>query len=397
MPCARKKNNDMKLDYNKFSPYKYMEWMVGARHYVMNYELKKGEEYYDEAELAAKNYATFRNKLEPEDSEIFAKNVRYFQMLAATDQYYPFLVNQLKLTGFEKVSDIFSKQKAAVYCTFHIGSYRMTNQFLIANKIPFCLVVDQNFISTQGEAGKQRLEEMQVELTGERFFEVELLNAEHRTTGLEVIRRIKKGISVLFYIDGNTGVNQFSNDPAKMVQVPFFNQTINARKGISYISYKAQVPVVPIYSLRHDWLKTEMIFTDPIYPTPGQAADDYCLDTTKKLFNILESAVTTYPEQWEGWYYVHKFLSQSPAEVQHEVPSLLFNKSLYQILQLGDKIFLYNKENQEANEISTSFKSVLNYLSDHKHKKNSDLVIDDMTIRTEALNELIEKNILICI
>ena len=44
------------------------------------------------------------------------------------------------------------------------------------------------------------------------------------------------------------------------------------------------------------------------HPDFDKNVHDYAIDATIKIFKILEDALKVYPNQWEGWLYIHKFL-----------------------------------------------------------------------------------------
>lgn len=394
----------MELNYQNFAPYKYIEWVVGGRNYIMNYDLNDNPQFLGDVASIADNYEYFVKQL-GNNREEFAKNVRYFQMLAAHDEKYTFLHRQLQLTGYSP--DKINAGTPTIYCTYHMGSYRIINHFLITHKIPFSLVVDQNYIDMQGAQSLERMEELQMEFYGEKYFEPELLNAELRTTALEVIRRLRSGRSVLFYLDGNTGVNQFHNDPSKMVPVKFFNGDINARKGVAYLSYKSGVPVQPVYLVRHDWMRNEIIFPEPIVPDTALPADEYCQRTTSTLFKILENAVSKYPEQWEGWYYVNKFMTDkripslqkqqavadTDSTAEEETRLITFNGEVYHLQEFGKKIYLFNKKDLTLNEITSELYRVLKHLKEQAHIYGTDLQVENILVKKESFPELMDKNI----
>lgn len=385
------------IEYFKI-PYKYYEWVIGARSYFMDYDLKKDENLYRDYLQIKKNIEFF--DIKAGDPEVFARNVKYFQSWASYDQNFAEVLSLLKIRMNKQVSDFLNNKKANIFCTFHTGSYRYINIFLLSKKIPFILIADNNYIETQGEKTKQIVEKLQYELHEDGpYFNFEIINAENPTSILKIARLLKKGYSALFYIDGNTGVNQFKNNPDKLVQIKFFNKYIYARKGIAFLSYKFNVPIIPVISFRNQWSEITMSFEKIIFPNKKIKLEDFCYNTTAYLFQILEEIIKKYPCQWEGWFYINKFFSSKNKLENQRFNSrpgsyLMFNDGRFHIIKFNQKVILYDKKELSGREISDVLFTILDYAKNNKIETNKTIKISEINYTKESIKELVDENIL---
>ncbi len=146
----------------------------------------------------------------------------------------------------------------------------------------------------------------------------------------------------MFYIDGNTGVGGISDDKQKLVKIKFLNYEIYARKGVAFISHFTQTPIIPIISIRTGWLSREIHVHKPIFPDKNKERELYSKQTTQKLYRIFEKYLKLYPEQWEGWFYLHKFLDIK------ELKKIKVKDN--QCLKTAENIFDINKEYKLNND-----------------------------------------------
>ena len=172
--------------------------------------------------------------------------------------------------------------------------------------------------------------------------EFTLLNAEESNMGLRALRLLKKGTSLLFYIDGNTGVGGVNRRDDHMVRVELLGKTIFARRGVAFLSHVARVPVVPVVCERTGWLSRTLTVDPAIDPTATPDREAFCREATQRLFDILGSYLARVPEQWEGWFYLYRFLDTdalagpddaADAGPLAEQEVLRFNDDRYVLLQ----------------------------------------------------------------
>ncbi len=388
-------------DIEYFSlPYRYYEWIVGARAYFMEYDFKTDDNLLSDFIQISQNLDTFN--IEVDDYQLFARDVKYFQSWATHDQNYIELLSLLK-TESDKQTDTFIKdKKPIIYCTYHTGSYRFINVFLLSKKIPFVLITDDNYIKTQGNETIENVKKTLFKLYGnDSYFNFEIINAEEPTSILKIARALKNGYSALFYIDGNTGVKQFEYNPDKLLSIEFLNKNIYARKGIAYLSYKFNIPVIPVISFRNQWSEFILSFKKVIFPNKETDLENYCYETTVYLFKILEEVVVKYPSQWEGWFYVNKFLPTENNSIKKKAKRktknqkyLTLNTDRYHIVRLSNIKILFDKKELSSIEMSEILFTILDYAENNNIETEKDLSLGKINYTKESIKELIDKEIL---
>lgn len=394
---TKQKNTTFNHDFD------YLQWIVEARRLTANVSLDEDEDYRRSYELISANLGLLAPNVPTETHEDFSRLVKYYQMWAARDQREFSLITTTKIKDKHKSLSLAKKGQGVLFCTFHTGSYRLLNHLLSVKNIPFSLITDNNFVTTQGDEVKQTFLDLKEWYPRKIKMEaLEVLDAEEPKVALQTIRRLRQGHSMVVYLDGNTGVGGYYADPAKRVKVDFFGQDLFARKGIGFMAHVAGVPIVPVLSIRTDWLEREIHFLDPILPEADEHRDAFSDRATQTLFTILEQYVRDWPEQWEGWFYIHKFLDinklQNNTEDQ-EADAEILTGSCFQLNQeryspvtfFGQKV-LMDKQTYTVYPLSRELELVLDYFK--QPHEIEEIVLENVRITEAALKELAESGIL---
>ena len=168
------------------------------------------------------------------------------QKLSIFEQSYFDLIDKCEIIGYKKEIETIISNSPCIICTYHTGSYRLINHFLVKNKTNFTLVIANKVKNKYGSVFSNLFETMTLDTKSGTF---DLLDAEDPASGLKMYKALKAGRSLLLYIDGNTG----SSDKNKNIcDINFLSQRIYARKGIGYLSYLANVPIIPVICKRGD-------------------------------------------------------------------------------------------------------------------------------------------------
>jgi lauroyl/myristoyl acyltransferase len=167
--------------------------------------------------------------------------------------------------------------------------------------------VDHQFARDQGKHVFEGLAQAHKQVGGCSAPQISILIAEDPSTTVKAARRLKKGESVLLYLDGNTGVGGVKTNQKNMTPIKFLGTEISARTGAAFLSYLTQKPLIPILGTRSDWLSRDFNVCDPIVPAQGMDRKTYCRQSTENLSNHLEQTVRKFPTQWEAWLYLHNF------------------------------------------------------------------------------------------
>lgn len=302
----------------------------------------------------------------PVAPEVFYEDVLHYRSWAGLDEEQELVYFLTQFTGDTSfLADIATKPR--IFCTFHLGSYRMIHHYLWRNKVDFTLVVDHQTFTEQGE----KFRAVHAENPAYRDTDFRILDAEQRTSGVQMIRELKAGRCLLFYIDGNSGVGGMGRQDDKVALIEFMGRRLFARKGIAYIAHVTGTPIVPITSFRHSSSSFETHFFPALLPDASQPRDAYAQATTQALFRLFEPVLRRYPEQWEGWLYMHHFADVSPAADAPAQPEfdpaqaehLRFHQERYTLFWTKGLPHLFDDCSYQAFRISAQLAEVLQDLA----------------------------------
>ncbi|MGK6352217.1 hypothetical protein [Parapedobacter sp. DT-150] len=234
--------------------------------------------------------------------DLFRKlNVR--MALAAMDQTHPAVWTANTVTGWtaEWVRGLLDRP--GIVCTYHTGSYRLLCRKLIAERVPFALLVSDAVLKQQGAAfGDQYSAGFGTDGAAETLM---LINAQRPNALFAIRDALRAGRQLVAYIDGNTGSGA-SVGTRGLVEVDFFRSTMPVRSGLAYVAQLMDVPVYPVVCTRPLTAHIRFEFPEACWTDRRLDRTAGAARTTRYLYRVLERAIRTQPEEWEGWLYLHK-------------------------------------------------------------------------------------------
>lgn len=233
---------------------------------------------------------------------IFEQILLHKRLSILEQQYYEVL-DHIQTEGPASEMLCFLKTKPAVICTFHTGSYRVLNLFLSRNKIPYTLVISEEVAEKEGSMFNSLFNQLPETTANETF---KIIPAEAANSGLQMLRELRAGRSLVLYIDGNTGAGAATTKNDNRCLVDFLQQQLYARKGIAYLAHLAKVPVLTVACYRKSWEGIRLRFFDPVFPAIEKDRELFAATTTQHIYDLVAPLIREYPEQWEGWLYLHK-------------------------------------------------------------------------------------------
>lgn len=299
-----------RLEPDMSSPhqFKYLNWIVEARHHLMSESVIDKPDVQNSISVAKRNLSTLLGVKDSTVLNNLAQEILWNQAWSAEDQNNPLLLNSSEVDDPHQSIRNAANGQGHVFTTFHCGSYRLLPYLLALSGIELTLIADYQFVSSQGVSAVQGLAEAQRVLGKTETPAFRLLIAEDPATTVKAARRLKRGESVLLYLDGNTGVGGVKPDGKNLISVPFLNGSLGARTGAAFLSHLTHSPIVPVMGQRSDWLSRRFIFNAPIIANRKRSRQSFCNGTTSNLFAQLETYLQTFPTQWEGWLYVDNFM-----------------------------------------------------------------------------------------
>ena len=307
---------------------------------------------------------------------IFQKSLLHKYLMKMDEQVIN-LPDFIKVKGdFESIKKEFN---SVIFCGFHLGSYRSIFPFLVKNEVNLNLLVGEDVFRQDASMFKQRF------LEGKEFYKVnssfDVINGEDKASVIKGIRGLKEGKSIVTFLDGNTGVGGNHRQDEKMTKVDFLNQDIFVRKGIGYLSYVTHTPIIPVMIYRDEDFNNTIEFLEPIIPNIFLSRYEFIDSFNQNIYDAFSAYLLKYPEQWESWSYMHKFLdltkinqiSYQPLVKKtfldwnrfsistYENGSIIFDKYSFLIHFITNEIFdLLNRLKNDDIQIETFIKKIGN-------------------------------------
>ncbi|MEM1134443.1 MAG: hypothetical protein AAGI07_01295 [Bacteroidota bacterium] len=340
-----------------------LEDYYSVKDYITKREKQKKEnKQLKDFHFLSANLANFLPDIPREQHEDIYLNLLYSHSLMITEPNYPGLINTIIYKG--DTSCLNNTYDPAIFCTYHLGSYRAIIGALASKGKDFVLLVDKKTYEEQREKVIDNVALIHDHFKENAFFELE--DAEQYDIAIRLIKHIKAGRSIVAYLDGNTGVGGIYKKDPQLLKLNFLKQPVLSRKGISTLSYATKTPIIPVISYYEKKEKAPTLaFYDLIDPNKWtQDKDSFCLSITSKLYEILENNLIKYYDQWEGWIYVHKYLDWEIVRTRHNsdhVPKesitecqLVFNKDKYALFKMDDACFLLNRRSYESFQLEST-------------------------------------------
>ncbi|MAX69690.1 MAG: hypothetical protein CMC76_01095 [Flavobacteriaceae bacterium] len=352
--------------------------------------------------MVSANLSTFISDVKSDNHYKVIQDIQFHRSLSSLDQYYFHLLDDLEtkdeFNTLEKCHD-----EGHIFVTYHTGSYRLFIQKLNKENIPFCLVTEGDYIKDQGDVTQTLFKKL-----NNNKRDLEILPAENPRLIFELIKRLKQGISVVFYIDGNKGASNKSLEENKnLLKINFLNNHIYARQGIAFLSYLSKAPLVTALTKRDKDLNNSICLkpVDTLKLINDNDRNGFINIITKKLYGELESFLKESPEQWEGWFYIDKFFQYEDSQneklktkvnfTSDQKITLKINQFVHLIKHSDENMFLVSKKDYKIMKITDFLYETLSYFKTPRVVSlNKILSIRDTSINWSMLEELIEMKFL---
>lgn len=321
-------------------------------------DMRREEGYCVRSGLFSANLTNFLPNLPEVQHESLYMNLIRNLALEKFDRRVMHLSDVSALEG--DLSLIGNSKKPFIFCTFHIGSYRLIANVLLRKGYNFSTLVRQEVFEKQQAEFREYTSKMND--TFNTPSKVNILNAEDPRVLLQMTRELKAGRSILVYIDGDTG----SGEEHK-TDVKFMNQTVRVRKGIPYASYLSGVPILPIVQYRKGDMQNVLRIGKPISVSKNESRDQFSQRALSTIYKYFGKYIEKYPDQWEGWSYIHNSMVIKPEKtsvystytINKKRTTYRFNQSRYRIFELESNFLLFDRTAYETYEITEDMKQYL--------------------------------------
>ncbi len=270
------------------------------------------------------------------------------------------------------------RERPCVLSTFHFGSYRLFNTFLIKNEIPYTIVIPKDILEREGDTLRK------IYANGNLKDDSKFIEVESPALGLKILRELKSGRSIFIYFDGyrtggdtNKNINRNNNED----KINFLGQSIFTKKGVTYLAKAAKAPLITAISYRKSPDDIRLHFFDPVFPDEAKNGENFAHEATQHIYNLFSPFLKKYPGQWESWLYLHKQIDCNDAPClmgQNAVPEadastvekFAFNPTQYGLFKIKDDTFIFNKFSYSTYPLEFSVYDVLLKSADNFIEKN---------------------------
>ena len=369
--------------------------MVTTRH-LYKQELARCREHFEQIDLQKERgylmkFTTFSANIENLMPSIpRKKHSALFRQLLLNQVFTTFdqrCLTSGDLVKFRGDEGVFDKEKGnKIYCTYHLGSYRLLTSVLFRKGVDCVLLVGSNMSQSQGGDMMEHVEALRQKHNLTNVFRI--VEAGSPTAGLTVLRELKAGRSLIVYVDGSAETAPEDGEEEQFISVRLGNRRVLTRKGVGYLSHATGVPIIPIVSYRQPDLTNVLHSLNAIRPIAHSDREMYCREAMQQLYDSFWPYLNRYPEQWEGWNYIHSFLEPELPKHSSSKPDLrqlVFNENRYTLCDLEHSPILFDRRLYQTYEITEDLRDLLLNLN----------VVDSIedVIGEEMLTELMEMEI----
>lgn len=291
--------------------------------------------------------------IDDEKMAYLIRNILTNQAVAWEDQHLCSTIDCLQAHLREPLPE-----SPTIFCAFHFSSYRLGLFKLLSLGRQITIVASDDIIKTQGELIIRCCHSISNTFTGK------IINANSPFSIRQMLRELQDGNDLFIYTDGNTGTDGMSRTNSNLTEINILKYKILARTGVAFLSYLSHSPIVPIIVCRYDneWPLLEVY--PPIFPDKNTDKNTFCAETMNKLYSILDYYLQKYPEQWEPWLYLYKFIPSCNNHVEkkgiNKSGNYMFNKKRYTFVSdLYGNRYLFDKDDISAVALSPEEFSML--------------------------------------
>ncbi|GAB3555711.1 hypothetical protein GCM10027577_42110 [Spirosoma fluminis] len=336
----------------------YNQELTRCREHFERVDLQKERGYLMKFTTFSANVQNILPSVPRSEHETMFRELLLQQIFTTFDQKCLTAGDLVKVRGMKDLLKQTNGPK--IYCTYHLGSYRLLTSVLFRRGVDCVLMVGSNMNRSQGGDMTEHIEALRQKHGLTNVFRV--VEAGSPAAGLTVLRELKAGRSLIVYVDGSPETAPERGDEDKFLSVRFGQRRVLTRKGVGYLSHAAGVPIVPVVSYREPDLTSVLHCLKPIRPISHSDREMYCQEAMQQLYDGFWPYLAKYPGQWEGWNYIHSFLM--PEKLKNGVFGIkparpAFNQERYSLCDLEEAPVLFDRKLYQTYEITEDLRDLL--------------------------------------
>ena len=224
--------------------------------------------------------------------------------------------------------------RPTVWVASHTGPYRLILPFLIINHAPILTIIDRRVADSQRNVFEEELDKLCIsrEIDRSRYG---FVDSGDKSAVLQLVRWLRKGGSVLIYMDGNIGIEGLPS--SELITVPFLSGRVRSRAGPARIAQLGRAALSFIHTNRGESPEDER-WPIRIVPIAGPGAADVERDIPA-LWRELSKIVRADPASWESLRYAYRYIvrddKSEPPRADGLPDRLKFNRDRYLFIDEG--------------------------------------------------------------
>ncbi len=336
----------------------YDQELAQCREHFEKVDLPKERGYLMKFTTFSANVENILPSIPREDHENLFRELLLQQIYTAFDQQCLSAAELIKVRGDH---DLVKKESSPkIYCTYHLGSYRLLTSVLFRNGVDCVLLVGSSMNRNQGDGMTEHIEALRRKHGLTNAFRV--VEAGSPAAGLTIMRELKAGKSLIVYVDGSPETGPEAGEESQFLSVRFGSRSLLTRKGVGYLSHATNVPIVPVVSYREADMTNVLHCLKPIRPIAKSDREMYCQEVMQQLYDAFWSYLKRYPGQWEGWNYIHLFLQSEVRKntfFGYHSDRLTFNEKRFTLCDFEQAPVLFDRQLYQTFEITEDLKDLL--------------------------------------
>ena len=149
--------------------------------------IKDKESLYGQYNIVSANLLNFLPEIDSNTHMKLFMQLLVHKQLSKLEQGSAAALSFLRTENLSTGSLDALRNKPAIICTFHTGSYRIINSFLVKNKVPFALAIGNSIMAAEGDDYISTYNPLAGEDNNPGFT---IIDAEHPKSGLRMLREL---------------------------------------------------------------------------------------------------------------------------------------------------------------------------------------------------------------
>lgn len=259
-----------------------------------------------------------------------------------------------------------------IFVAYHYGPYRIVPAAIAHAGLPVTIVIDKDVAAAQGSAFAEQIAG-ELGFNGWEDDRVSILDTRSPSFLVNVVRDLKRGRSVLFFIDANRGlVNTATRNQHELAAIDFCGHKLRSQRGVAALALRTGKQLISVMAVRgSDGGAGYRIDFAPIHIDAHETVDEVC----QKIWNPLATAVAHDVTPWEAMRYADRFIEFNVDDNRVSRPGSagVLNASLQRVgfnhfrFRLGGvadgRLFLFDRLTRKVREVSGSLASILRNVS----------------------------------